>query len=948
MDKKTGKSNPHILPVQMRAAAQSGADTITAMDLMGARLNTKIREFALANRLYLSQRAANVAAGVSNDALEHNFFMRKKEYEEWVYSSTGPESNLVPDLKSVVSTQKKTKNSNRGMYRASEEDKVVSRGLLTNKLGLAGWSDRATKKQSEHLDDLARYISGREADDALADSLTPSDSVSWARGRKSKWMVLSPRNIDPEFLKNEFGYSDFHVSQLMSSGMESGGSIHQLFSMDMSMYEMTGSVMSKNSLMPGSGKLSRKGQFSREAGAEWLGIDDSGSSLYIPVENQPGFARHVLGRSNAYSFTDTGELLSRDKVTQIRRIRPAREEGEMRSLGAVDKLKQSAMSRRDRLKLLAKMEKVGILRYTHPVDLTGNQRKSSGMIESEDWQDFLSSTYQEGEVKTVDPVDLLVASEGDGRMLDRLSSEEKIALSEAAGEISGGNATIDYEALSDRGKKAELRSTGIDYKAMSPSAVARIEKLTGVGGLSSGIHLGRAEGSAIEEVHSYKQVSNYFKRQYEEFRDLYDRAFLNDWTLTDGGVRKTPLAEGQEYSKELISNWKKMSGDAFGQTANVGELGYSGIEGFFGSAPEGWRLQARSKRGKWRDIASKPIGSYSDIMMENVGGRGSTLLSQIGGPVPYRAAADQVFDAYFKRVEGSTAFSAHTSAGTYLGMLESEVAPAHKMYAKIFQHEGQFRVGVDAIGAIEGASSFKDLGSGMGLSLGQSRQSELERMYWQKGGDYSLISKYRYDPSSMRYRNVETGKFVADTTIKRHKRMIDTSYRVGMDRVSMATRLEAPVADIGDTVFGRANKWFESRSKRTKGMLLSGVALSAALLLLRASSSRQHVTSEDDVAGSDHAMSTEDQRIFQGRNVKPPPARITPQYSSRRGYTTNIDIQSSGAKGLDHDNLSRVMDRHARMTLGTTDGRVSVDISDDTDRGTQDSMKRKFANMMRT
>ena len=450
----------------------------------------------------------------------------------------------------------------------------------------------------------------------------------------------------------------------------------------------------------------------------------------------------------------------------------------------------------------------------------------------------------------------------------------------------------------------------------------------------------------------YDPEKNLYWNRYRELRDLKNKAFRykkSKLTWVSPDIKSKFRGQLTKMAQEKVSLHGKSRDE---MEAIIEEQMDMGRSVYYGG------------RGVSHLVTKSPLGGFKEAYVSKLGSKEEATLYDLVGryAVPSRAEAEKVFDVYFKRV-GRGKFEAYTASGTFLGY--SPRGPAGAV-GKVFRYQSMskdyFSVGWaesrnafewSRFGEIERAqieeiqksieageeyagempkeiNKWSDLEKENRLRYASKQdwidaQAKLERMYHQADpSDYDLISRYG-GPSDL-----ETDPL----DIERYNAQVRGKYYSP----------ETGGASAARAAEGLAEK-IRNRIPKTKGLIFAALGLSAAMVVSSASAKRRDIIQEEDVSRSSYGSSTIDQRMFGGQPPMQTTARIVPEYQGRQGYTTNIDIQGTDTKGIDPRELASVMDRHARITMGTKSGGVNVEVNDNTSQENKYAMRNKYEKM---
>lgn len=778
--------------------------------------------------------------------------------------------------------------------------------IMENNLYWADLENASVNELSRKVQEGKEYVATRELEAKMTQEHWSVEALRMTKARIPKWSIISPRNILREYLATDLSYQPDDIDLLRSGKLEFGGAEHEAFIHRIAEAEVVGGY-------------SETGHMARQSGASYLGTYEyntlegsskkrelRGVSRYISAEQQSEFVKDLFGITEYYTLAETGEPFKKEGFTRVRILHDI----DLAESSTMEKAKEAADKRLKALISLKRMEQEGKIFHRSFIDRFVNKQKKTFEDEDklESFIDYLKN------VPDVDPDELvdLTAEE----IKDKVSDKE-----------------MSYKELGEYEFTPEEREA--IREALGTTEISAFEEVGSTQWAAT-----RGETEIVGKKHAYKEdkayriSEGYFSKRLSSYQKFYNRAFRS---------KKRP------YSEEFIKGFGKGLRSEQEEVLSISGKSYADIEDFFRRAGTGEKIQA-GKGKEWVDLSASKVSSFKQVLLEDFYGKSVSMEALEERPSAF-AMSEQFFDVYFRKEKGKPTYGAYTSAGTWIGSTyPQDFVPPIKSKARVYWepeygYAAAWGPGITTKGLLElpQSQALYMLGDEAARA---KRQENLKRIYLQEEGDYSLISRYRLDPETKRYIEV-TGREIKNPGI------VEEYYQKSFRRAERShlardrwQRMRVPKAQVDPSLIDKALGWFGGKSERTKGLMAGGLIASAALLMLKATTSKPHVTSEADVSGSDYAMSTEDQRIFQSRRVPPPPARVTPQYNSRRGYTTNIDVQSAGAEGLNNEDLARVMDRHARMTLGTTSGKVSIDINDNSDKRSDSDRRRRIANMV--
>ena len=729
--------------------------------------------------------------------------------------------------------------------------------------------------------------------------------------------------------------------------------LYDLFASRMGEYELTGHLPKTEfygnmAAASASTRVVNFGEYGAEPGSFFSGMLPSGKSAYITAEQQRGFISNVFGKSRMYRFTGSGAQVT---PQQMRRIRIQSPQTGLDTVSDLTKFRERVEARLSDYKKLAELEKSGKITRKENIDpysyKAGTPGKRGKMLEADEPSDDEGMSLFE--IMDRDPI----AEE---------ASEEK----EAAPEKIEFSPNMTREEMD----KYAAQLTGMDFSSEK-------EVYEQVGG---------SQQLSVEP--SYVKREGFYQNQYNSLREQYNKAFIFDYIKKPGMKKKERVLTGYHplIKERFASSFKSM------QSENIDLIGKSMDESeqiIEDAISRGGKVFAKEGT-RYKEIESAPIENFAQLYLQDELSKEYKTLSAFDNPISDRAAAEQVFDAYFRKMPGRNTFGAYTAAGTFLGeTTSSSHVPKNKVgAAKIFEYKGRYSVGFAAdrnpfvwnrFGEVEQATlanirakneeeiraarwqkrkpsliqepgdinSILDLNKSQRLVYSKDVQDNLKKLYEQAGADYSLMGKYKYDKTVGSYVDVHTGEKVDKITADMYKANVENAYR----RRGMAQEiLDRPYVDTASSSsmgkIWNAIKGVSSRIPKTTSLIFTALEIGTGLVAFNALSNKKQMDAPQDASASMQGSSTTDQRMFMAGTVAPQTARIVPEYQGMQGYSTNINIRTTDPVGVNPSELAFVMDRHARQALGTKSSGNNVEINDNSTPSTKYALQQKYANMM--
>lgn len=811
------------------------------------------------------------------------------------------------------------------------------------------YEDISSKHTSERLQAAKDYFSMRDIEESIFRGEHSPEVLNMARRRSEFWHQVDPRNVSKRFLVEQLGFTQVQAD-ILKSGKYQRGYLKKLFSSRMGEFELTGHLPKTEfyGKMAAGGDSTRVvgfGEYSLEPGGFFSGMLPSGRSAYITPEQQRSFISNVFGRTRMYRFAGTGRMVTPE---QMRKIKISAPQEALRSLEGMEDLQlfQNKIEKRLRVyRKLADLERKGKIKKLEAVDpysyRAGTPTRRGKFLQTGEAGDLTLFEMMENDIQS--SIDIMNKAEGE-------------PLSE------GGRAVEIHPGMT----KEEMDRWASQATGMSPSA-GQIEPSEVIGVPAGSEEVNPALSTSQESV-SYVERERFYQKQYKDLKSKYERAFIFDYVETRGeGGKKRKERILRDYAPEIRERFESELSKLGGINVDLSKRTLEEAEDIIETAlSKGATVYAREGK-KLKEIESAPIENLGQVYLQDTAEKSSKLFSSLKNDIPVRAQAEQVFEAYFKRVKGKKAFGVYTAAGTYLGETRGLRGVPPVGAAKIFEWKGRYRVGwapSDVVfrwnryGGVEQAlteqgtkfteiSSLLDLDESFRLKYDADAQENLKRMYEQTGEDYKLISKYRFDRTMNSFVDVETGKAVDKATADTYMAKVEKTYRRHAAAYERLNRRKIRTSEIKSSKIGEAVQGLAGRIPKTKGMIFAALGLSSALVTLSAFSSRKQLNAPSDMSRANYGSTTDDERMFAGRPQNQPVARVVPEYSGSQGYSTNIDVYATDSNGVDHRDLADIMDRHARRALGSTRGSTSIEINDNSDKSTQYDLQRKYYNMMR-
>jgi hypothetical protein len=772
-------------------------------------------------------------------------------------------------------------------------------------------------KEGEEAEDLESYGVQRFIQDMEESGVRQEETLKLTEQRAKFWERVEPQNVRIDFLVEELGFSEAE-SVMLRSGKYNKSMLGKDFAYRMAQYEIAGSLPKSMSGMP-TGRIASFGMYQRERGSIFLGMFGSGKSAFIPGEQQQGVMRQVFGRTKQYRIAGTGEIATPEQLAKMKVTRY----GYGTTIGSPEEARIMLERYIEQAHEKASLERRGkIPYYIEPVDVYTYNKFKTRMSERIDEEQLTSEIYTEA---ISNPVLTMKES-------NRISIEE-IGRQLEAGEITSEEAEV----------KAKDVQQGIQTKSFQ--------------------ELSKQERMPFEEPRGIIKPY-YYRDQESRLRELYRKNIIRYSEKVKVGnevIRVQKYKYEKEFEKRFPRVIRKFQREG---TVSLSRRSPEDIEDILSGYQSGGEIPILYK-GNRDVLIQEDIPNMGDLYLTRRG-KSSIAASELQQEAPARASAEQIFDVYFKQKKGKKTFGAYTAAGTYIGETAPGVTPPSRAYAKIFENQrSYFNVAwgneqdflINRYMAVEQEKkvrkwdlvkqeirSIGDIEKKHQLQYSRNIQKTLSAMYYQypSEGGYGLIDKYRWDPNAGSYRDVSTGSSISKKEFSSYKRGIESEYAKHHEDLmrERLARSHRPPPEEG--IIKRAGR------SRAGKMVLGALGLSAALLTIKAVSSKKYLVTPEDVPSSNYEPTQEINPSSRGGQIQRPSARIIPTNTGTSGYTTNIDINTTNSAGINPNDLARVMDHHAKNVLGSRNGRVTVDISDNSDRSTENDLRRKYYNMVRS
>jgi DNA polymerase III epsilon subunit-like protein len=774
------------------------------------------------------------------------------------------------------------------------------------------------KKRSEYLFNEGEYRLQRSLEEGVFKGEHSREVLEMARKRMSFWENVDPSNISRRFLEERFGaakaeilisgrYRDFPKSAYAKNLLKE-------YSAGMSEFELTGKIPGSALSAFNTSRAVSFGELSKDPGGFFSGLLPSGRSAYVSIENQPGFMKHVFGRTKFYREAGTGKIITPERMASLKVTAPSEELDKLSRYKTKEDFAQSVRSYLRKERKLAKLEKSGKL----PIE----------------------------EIETINPFEYNVGPSVKSRQPLSIWDEEALA-AEAFEKSTGAELSTEEKAA---GIIAGAESEEEKRKALSDLA----EQITGIpseGGLPE-ISVGNAldvEKAATER--GIVQSTDFYIKSKLTHKGNVSRtekflAQMYDWetkriTTKKGKITKIRIRTA--FSSRFSKRFDKYLASLKRRTVSLGELSPEQQEEALSKLRPGETISIGKGKRKIQ-VEEARLENFNQMYLTRKGGPATTL-TELNKNIPGRALAEQVFEVYFKKIEGKKKYGVYSTIGdVFIGETSSAFKKAHPppaAYAKVFEWKGKYQVALakmqdefyfSRFGGVEQAvaarregekgkrflpeiNSLLDVDPEMRVQFAAAEQENLKKIY-----DVGVASfeGARIDEASRQQRYLNYQR-----TYKRPTKMVNLE--------------------------GAGEKLFKSKFSGKGSTLLAGaLGVSAALVTLSAFSSRKTISNPADVRRQSYGPPTDEDREYQRGASGNSVARITPEYSSPGGYTTNIELSTTDTgSGVDYRELSRVMDRHVRTTLGVNRGKVSMNITDHSDRSSDRDRQRKYSNMVK-
>ena len=766
------------------------------------------------------------------------------------------------------------------------------------------------------------------------------ETLKLTRKRAKFWEQVSPRSMRKGFITERLGFTEAQESILRSGKFAKGG-LRKQFALKMSAFEMMGHLPRSEYLgqLPASAetRVVGFGEYSREPGAFFSAMYPGGKSSFIRLEQQESLINEMFGITKTYRMVGTGKLVTPEQMAHIKVMAPSQDMAALRKLASKEKIRkyiergierEIPLSQRELKTGWIDPEKATIVdKYAYSVGKPGRRKAPPTIEEESDVFARVTREAIEGSWGKVSAPDLNVEQ--------GIGAAEGMVTPEVDPWSLTGESTSGLEAIRDEAKSAHVE--------ISDASVASIEN------------------------------ARWHTRELGRLKKYQEQAFLYKWVKKKGQSKKTRKFKGftAKFEQASIAGralFLSRELDLTGKTPEEIEIALENLR-------PGSNIKVQEE-GKWRTIAAEDA-KLANIYLQDAAETSARLFSSLENPIPVRAQAEQVFEIYFKKIKagkGKRIFGGYTAAGTYLGKVSEKYSGDPNLtrgYAKIFEGKHKYGLGWapteapfrwSRFGATEIAeneerakaglapkqeiSGLLDIEPGYRLQEESMVQENLKKIYEQSGEDYKLVSKYKLDRTANTYVDIETGKAVDQTVAQVYQNKVTAVYEKQAKARARMARMKIKTGNVA----GKMDEVLTGKTFAGKGkdLLFGALALSAALVSLTAFSSKKRITSPSDISRQPYGSTTDDQRMFENRPISRAPARVVPEYSGRQEYTTNIDVYATDPGGIDHRDLSRVMDRHARNTLGVSKGSVSMEINDNSDNSSDRSRKRQYQSMLRS
>ena len=772
------------------------------------------------------------------------------------------------------------------------------------------------------------YAKVRAIEDAVFFGEHSPETLKLAGKRASFWEQISPKDIRSGFMRETLGLTEAQESMLR--GGKAGKNLRKLFSTRMSEYELLGHLPRSEFLgQTPAGAETRVvgfGDYSLHPGSAYVGSLPGGKDVFIRAEQQKAFIDEVFGVTRTRRVVGTGKIATPEQLSRVQVTAPEGDIDTLRKLSSKAKVRRYIEAEISKEIPLAEKEAAGwvdptvgtiVDKYAYNVGKGGGKKDIPKILDESEY--FAETTRQAIEGSYLESGGTDLVGEAIGPPAETAPAADPWSLT---GEATSG---IDE---SFKGTQVEIQDTSVAYLENAKWHTKRLERL----------------------------------RSYSK------EAFLYKWIGRGKGRVKKFLGFKARFElgyKSGVASFLHQELNLAGKTPQEIDIALENVKPGSGiKVLEG---------GKWKTIAAEDI-KLSTLYLQDLAEKSAKFFTELKNPIPSRALAEKVFEVYFKRVKGKSGFGAYTAAGTFLGMTGKRYTSkgiAAKAYAKIFKGDKGYDIGWSEksepfywsrFGAAELAENEERAKQGLApkkeilsiwdveekyrLRTDSETRGMLARMYEQAGDDYKLISKYKLDRATNTYMDVETGKVVDKVIAETYMSKVNRVYARHAKYREMFAKGRVKSASAA----GKIDEMLTGKAFSGKGnkLIYGALAISAALVSLSAFSSKKRVMAPSDVARQPYGATTDDQRMYEGGPTSRSPARITPEYGGRRGYTTNIDVSANDPGGVDHRDLARVMDRHARNTLGVSRGSVSMEINDNSDNTSDRSLKRKYQSMLRS
>ena len=865
------------------------------------------------------------------------------------YRSSGmnilKKTGVAPAMKRRVRTSPLT----RGFMSQYSQAKIAQAGI--------DYIRRATKSRS--LQEAKDYAQTREMEEAVFKGTHSKGTLELVKKRSKYWRDVSARSMDIDFLMQDLGFTESQATVLKGGRSPKGARytkrlLKKVFAFKMAEYEVLGHLPSDLSGMATS-RIVSIGDFGREPGAHYVGTLRSGKDVFIPLEQQPGLIRKMFGIETVHRIAGTGKIATPEQMSRVRISHAIGED--ISTLPKFRKYVEKRMAIEGRL---AELEAKGQIKSITPVDLyrygSGEAGREKNAVEFADKEKYAYGANKPRDVWMGGPEPYQSQSSQEAFLKRVLSTSEK-------GTSAAGNLNVD------------LVEPGVDPWSLAGEALGPAEDIYSTGKSTAAKDSVNLKNIDTQD-HSIGYIENAGAHQaeYNALKKFTNDAFIYEMVYrggkpgrivySKGRHRRIPGTKGKKirvfkgYSPEVRRVYEEELGKYRESFINVpaGDAKKANeLLSIQAKIDPNVRKQVMNEQGEWVDIAEERAERLKDIyLLQDTANESSKLMQSV--EVPNRALAEKVFPVYFRKSKTGK-YGAYTQAGEFLGETRGRGIPPWKGAAKIFEYKGKYSVGWapsdepfywNRFGAVEQGMSERAGKAGVAIEdIEINRLGDLppgQRLRWNRGLQQFLAKKYEA-PAGPPLSKEELAKLEA-----RYSRRARAVERLRIKRMATADAAAGGAgggAGGGGGGFGGATAAAFRKSKG-RDMAFAALAVSAALISLTAFSSRRQIQSPKDVPRQQYGSGTDDERMYNSRPQNQQQARVTPEYAGPMGYTTNIDVSTTDRIGVDHRNLSEVMNRHASNTLRTNRGSVNMEINDNSDRANQADLHRRYSNMLRS